>query len=115
MTITLPIRLVSEANMRDHWGKKAKRVAQQRGLVRLALWHHRHEFGETAVVTLTRIAPRELDKHDNLRAAMKGVVDGVADAFGLPNDRDPRVEWRYAQRRGKVREYGVEINIEAAS
>lgn len=62
-------------------------------------------------VTLTRIAPRELDD-DNLRGATKSCRDGIADALHI-DDRDKRVTWCYAQRRGRVKEYGVEITIEA--
>jgi hypothetical protein len=63
-------------------------------------------------ITLTRIAPRELDAHDGLRSALKPVVDGVADFFGC-KDNDPRLSWQYEQRRGRVREYAVEIRLEA--
>ncbi len=66
------------------------------------------------VVTLTRVAPRALDD-DGAVTSLKACRDGVADALGLPNDRDPRVTWRYAQRRGKVREYAVEVRLEAAT
>lgn len=59
-------------------------------------------------VTLTRIAPRELDD-DNLAYAFKAVRDGVADALGLKNDRDPRVSWSYSQERGKA---AVRITLE---
>jgi hypothetical protein len=34
----------------------------------------------------------------------------VADALGI-DDRDPRVTWRYDQRRGKRGQYAVEITI----
>jgi hypothetical protein len=63
-------------------------------------------------ITLTRIAPRKLDAHDGLRSALKPVVDGVADFFGC-KDNDPRLEWRYEQRRGRIREYAVLITLEA--
>lgn len=65
------------------------------------------------VVTVTRIAPSDgLDPHDGLGAALKGVIDGTADALGLKNDRDPRVTWKLDQRRGKPKEYAVEVKIE---
>lgn len=52
------------------------------------------------VVTVTRVAPsRGLDPHDGLGAALKGVIDGIADALGI-DDRDSRVQWRLLQRRG---------------
>lgn len=59
------------------------------------------------VVTLTRISPRLLDD-DNLRPALKAVRDGVADRLGV-DDRDPRVEWRYAQRKGAQKAVEVEM------
>lgn len=65
-------------------------------------------------VTLCRVAPSGgLDPHDGLRASLKGVVDGLADALLLANDRDSRVEWKYDQRRGRPREYVVEVTIES--
>lgn len=63
-------------------------------------------------VLLTRIAPRELDEHDGLPNAFKPVVDALTDALGRASDRDPTLVWRYAQRRGEVREAGIEILIE---
>ncbi len=61
-------------------------------------------------VTITRVAPRALDD-DNNQGALKSVRDGIADALGV-DDRTSLVEWVYRQRRGKPREYGVEIQIE---
>ena len=118
ITVTLPLRTVSEANARGHWTKRAKRAKTQRSITWLAL---RVPLAESpvrirlrgAVVTLTRIAPRELDD-DNLRGSLKACRDGVADALGI-NDRDPRVEWRYAQARGRVREYAVVVTVEGPS
>jgi hypothetical protein len=42
---------------------------------------------------------------------LKNATDTVAMWLGI-DDADARVEWRYAQRRGGVREYAVEITIE---
>lgn len=123
MTITVPIKVVSEANARGHWAGKARRTKYARETVALlmrqplamrreALAATRNGGAGVVVVTLTRIAPRELDD-DNLRGALKACRDGVADALGI-DDRDARVTWEYAQRRGKPREYAVEINVRAA-
>lgn len=66
------------------------------------------------IVTVTRIAPSAgLDPHDGLGAALKGVIDGIADGLGLKNDRDARVTWVLAQRRGLAGIYAVEIDVEA--
>lgn len=105
----LPIRTVSEANTRGHWSKRAKRAAEQRAVCHMAT-RAGGPHPLPAIVTLTRIAPRELDD-DNLRGALKAARDGVADAFGI-DDRDPRVSWRYGQRRGSKGQYAVEIRIE---
>lgn len=60
-------------------------------------------------MTLTRIAPRELDG-DNLQSSLKACRDGVADWLGV-DDRDPRVTWSYAQRRGAPHYYAVEVQV----
>lgn len=94
MEITLPIVTVSEANRRDHWRVKARRVKAQRR----AAWELCPRVGLPCLVTLIRVSPRELDD-DNLRGALKAIRDGVADRLGV-DDRDPRVEWAYGQRKG---------------
>lgn len=130
ITLTLPLRLVSEANAHEHWRKRQERAKRQRGLAKMVTLG---SFGGRnirlpLVVTLTRIAPRQFDS-DNAVGACKHVRDGVADALDI-DDRDPRVTWRYAQRRaqdgddtiryvsragGTGSRYGVEIRIESAS
>jgi hypothetical protein len=67
-------------------------------------------WDQPLLVVMTRIAPRALDD-DNLASALKHLRDGIADALGY-DDRDPRVRYRCAQRRGAVGEIGVEILIE---
>lgn len=65
--------------------------------------------GVDVTVIVTRLAPSVgLDAHDNLRTACKPAVDGLADALGVTDDRDPRVAWRYDQRRAP---WGVEVTI----
>lgn len=112
--ITIPIQLPSLANARLHWARRAAIVKSQRravsyqwaqtGIVRGSLWF-------PCVVTFTRIAPRALDD-DNLQFAFKALRDQLAEEMGLPNDRDPRVTWRYDQRKGKTP--SVEIAITTA-
>ena len=117
MTLTIPLRTFSEANLREHWAKKAKRVKAQRFAV-AAYWRQwwNNPEREKAIAppwcaTLTRIAPRPLDS-DNLQRSFKAVRDEIAKQLGV-NDNSELIEWKYAQRSGKVREYAVEIQIEA--
>lgn len=106
MTVDLPLRIESVANLREHWAAKAKRTKAHR-MAALAIKPH----PLPCVVTLTRIAPRALDD-DNLRSGFKGLRDGIADRLGIA-DNDPRIEWRYAQERGKPKEYAARVQIES--
>lgn len=113
---------MSEANQRGHWSKGAKRAKEQRSVARMKVYGAgavRLRGWTALAVTLTRLAPRRLDS-DNLQRALKAVRDGVADALGV-DDGDPRIEWRYGQRKAmsidgiemRSLRYGVEIRIEA--
>lgn len=106
ISLVLPIQTVSEANCRDHWRAKAKRVKQQRLIARALT----PATPISCVVTLVRVSYRALDD-DNLRSALKAVRDGVADKLGV-NDRDPSVQWRYDQARG---EPCVHVTLEATA
>lgn len=114
ITAILPIRLVSVANIREHWAKRAKRTSEQRNLVKFALRNQTHKAwkdGELKklLVSITRIAPRELDG-DNLQSACKATRDGVADALTV-DDRHPDISWEYRQMKGMPKEYAVQIEI----
>jgi hypothetical protein len=106
--IELPLRIESEANRRDHWGDKARRVKAQR-FAAIAVPVH----PLPCVVTLVRVAPRALDD-DNLRSAFKALRDGIADRLGV-KDNDPRVRWEYAQVRGRAKEYAARVSITGAT
>ncbi len=121
-SVVLPIKTVNTSNGREHWRKVAARAKAHRSGTYAAIgatWRRLGlgpeldalDRGGGLVVTLTRIAPRALDDDGNV-TSLKAVRDGVADAFGLPSDRDPRVSWRYAQARAGVREYAVRVDIE---
>lgn len=101
----LPVATVSEANRRDHWAVKAKRVKAQRHAAYVLC----PAVPLPCVVRLTRLASRDLDC-DNLAGAMKAVRDGIADRLGV-DDRDPRVRWEYAQQRQKGAKGEVRIEL----
>lgn len=107
--IRLPIRLWSVANLREHWAKRAKRAREHRALACFMVRSHVATHPLPVTVHLTRIAPKALDD-DNLQSAFKAIRDGVADAYGI-DDRDPRISFRYAQRKGKPKDYAVEIEL----
>ncbi len=91
---TIPVKTVSESNgQHGHWRTKSSRRKAQRWAVSMAL-RNRALPSLPVVVTLTRISAGTLDEHDNLRGAMKSIVDEIAEHYGLP-DKHPEFEWRY--------------------
>lgn len=62
------------------------------------------------VVTLVRVSAGVLDD-DNLRTALKGVRDGVAEALGADDGRG-LIRWQYAQRKGPAKQQSVEVEVE---
>jgi hypothetical protein len=115
---TIPLRTVSGANVREHWAKKNNRVKRERAATKLFADQAGVQpilSNQAATVTLTRIAPRPLDS-DNLATSFKAVRDEIALVLGLADDRDGYwLTWHYAQRRGKPKEYAVEVHITIAA
>ena len=107
--IRIDIRTQSEMNLREHWGQRARRRKAHRLVASVATRDWKLGDGSSCAVTLTRIAPRALDS-DNLSASFKGIRDGIADSLGV-DDRSARITWAYFQRRGRPKEYAVEIAI----
>lgn len=115
-SLTVPIRVVSEANQRDHWAVRARRVRQHRDSVRIQ-WLVDSPTGCQVVVprpltvTLIRVMgrnSREFDD-DNLRGALKAVRDQVAEMLDLQSDNEPDVAWRYGHMRAQ--RHGVQIVV----
>ena len=118
LTITIPLQTVSESNGRGLTRgaaiAKSSRIKRQR----LTITQYLHADGiapahwlslAPLTVGLVRISPYRLDD-DNLRGALKSTRDAVAAWLGI-DDRDSRVQWDYAQRRGAVREQAISITF----
>lgn len=108
----VPIRTVSALNAREHWSARHRRVKRERQAVALYL-RALPALGpeQFARMTLTRIAPRLLDGHDNLASALKAAADEIAARLGCASDRDARLTFAYDQRRGRPREYAVQVTV----
>ncbi len=120
LRFSIPIRLVSLANVRMHWAVKSKLAKGQRllgeGMAKAALgkkvtdasiigameglWPYR--------VKITRVGKRKMDS-DNLAISAKHVRDGIADALGVNDGDESKITWSYAQEIGK--EYSVKVEI----
>ena len=105
----LPIKTVGGLNAREHWRQRAARVKRER---QMAWTFVRVRHPLPCVVTMTRLSSGILDD-DNLQGACKAIRDGIADRLDI-DDRDPRVEWRYAQEKCKRGEYWVRVEISGA-
>lgn len=104
-TAWLPVKTVSEANTRGHWSARARRAKTQRLAARVLC----PRAPLPATVLLTRHSAGTLDD-DNLRGALKAVRDGIADAFGVP-DNDPRLRFEYAQAKCARDAFGVHVLV----
>lgn len=115
LAVTVPVRLDGAAN--DHRGKQAQigRAASQRPAIAdglagcmksLAPFVERVRAGLPVAIAVTRLAPGELDRHDNLPMACKWLVDTVALFCGVA---DRALDVRYRQIRSAA--YGATIEF----
>jgi hypothetical protein len=114
--LKVPVKLISEANQREHWTTRSRRKKDQQRSVSFC-WvasGFGHEFQFPVVVTLTRIGVRKLDP-DNLAGSFKHVQDQIAREMGVDDGDEKRVRWIYEQRKGAPKQYALEVLIQAAA
>lgn len=110
--VQYPCRTVSALNAREHPMARARRVKRERLNAWLSLRQATADRPALPLaITVTRIAPRALDRHDNLGASLKPTIDGIADFLGVA-DNDPRVTFKTAQERGIPKFYGIRIEVD---
>lgn len=110
---TVPIKVVSEANLREHWAVKAKRKTAQQVEMIVTLRNVLRQSPKVAfpcVVRLTRIGARRMDS-DNLANGFKAVRDAIASVLGI-DDGDPRITFQYDQEVIGKRQYAVKVQIQ---
>lgn len=109
LEFTVPMRVVSALNAREHHMERHRRVKAERRRVYLAIRAAKLDVPKPLLrVTLVRVGPRQLDKGDNLASSLKGARDQVACFLGV-DDGGPLVDWQYQQEQG---EYAVRVVIE---
>ena len=106
--VDIDVHTKSEANSRDHWQKRADRVAAQRRTTRASLSMYERPALPVRV-TLRRFSVNELDD-DNLRSAFKAVRDEVAAWLGV-DDRDRNVMWTYTQDKASRGAHRIEVEF----
>lgn len=112
--IDLPLQTKSEANCFEPWQVKHGRHTQQQKLVALAMNPLRDKIKLPCKLMLTRFAPDELDKFDNLPMSFKYIVDAICSIITgdyRPGhaDSDKRISIACDQVQSK--EYGIRIEI----
>jgi hypothetical protein len=107
--ITIPVRVISEANTREHWGLKASRAKKQKNEAILAVkvCTEYRSLKLPLAISFVRYGKRKLDS-DNLQGAFKAVRDGVAEALSI-NDGSDLITWDYKQEAGK--DYAIRIIV----
>jgi hypothetical protein len=115
ITCEIPIRTVSELNCTEHWTKKAKRHRQQKFFVREALKHAIKQVTLPCKVTVTRLAERTLDAHDNLPGSLKYCLDSICELLRpdlAPGKADDSKDIIIAYAQSKQAKMGIRIEIE---
>jgi len=114
--LTLPIRLIGEANAREHHMKRKRRAASQRLDATRALDAYLGDprwllADEPLDVTMTRLAPARsrFDEGDNEAMCAKHVRDAFAAWIGVNDRSGARVRYLYGQEPNAA--YGVRIEI----
>jgi hypothetical protein len=108
---SVPTKLISEANQREHWAIKTKRKKAQQASVRLIWLAHHVRVSPPVIVTLVRVGVRKLDP-DNLAGSFKHVQDEIARLMGVDDGDERKVRWVYEQRKGKPKEYCLDVWIQ---
>lgn len=94
------------ANKRGHtkaMGAQVRALRTDLAWVWVAAGRPKPPAGAPVWIRLTRWAMRPLDEHDNLRTALKPVVDELVHCLGLPDDsprQAGRLALEYAQETG---------------
>lgn len=107
---------LSEGNCFENYYKKNTRHQKQKSAIRNNLRPDNIAQYLPCTVKVTRISPRQLDEHDNLRFSQKYIIDALAelltgDTKAGRGDSDSRIKWEYGQKKGVPREYSVLIEI----
>lgn len=109
--VKMPIKTVSEGNIRGHWSVRHKRRKKQREDFAL-LWKpaYTKAISLPCRVTFTRYACQTLDAADNLNSAFKAVRDELAAILGI-DDGDERISFEYEQVKIAKREHYFTVRI----
>ena len=87
--VTVPVKIVSNANQREHWRDRQAAAWVLAG-------KERPPAAVPVTITITRIGQQRMDD-DNLAGGCKNIRDGISDWLAL-DDGSAWLTWRYDQR-----------------
>ena len=113
---TLPLRTLSEANISEHWTKRADRHKKQKLMVSYAMSRVKPYISMPCTITCKRYGTRLLDAHDNLPISFKHILDQICVAITGDKrpgraDGHPGLTFKYDQEKSKT--YYIKITIES--
>lgn len=113
INFNIPVKTVSESNLREHWTQRKKRSDTQKLATLCQMIKIKDNITFPCTVILTRIGKRKLDT-DNLPISLKHVRDEIANHLipGLKPgqaDGDSRICWIYQQKTDK--NYSIDVKI----
>lgn len=114
VSVTLPIKTISEANCFEPWYKRYGRHKDQQRVVGLSLNPLKGYLRLPCSIMLTRYAPDELDVFDNLPMSFKYIVDTVCAIITGEEkpgkaDSDKRISISCGQEKSAA--YGIRVEI----
>jgi len=112
--VTVPgVAVVAEANCRDHWAVKRRRILAQQAATLTALValgrdvRDRMRAARTVTVRFVRIGGKWMDS-DNLVGGFKAIRDALA-MWLLVDDGSDRLRWEWPAQEGGERGFRVEL------
>lgn len=115
VSFTLPLKTLSEANLSEHWTKRAARHKEQKLMVGYAMTQVKQLVKMPCTIIMKRYGKRLLDAHDNLPISFKHVADQISkeitgDIRPGRADNNPGLTFKYDQEKSK--EYFIKVTIE---
>lgn len=111
LEFSMPVRVFSETNAREHWGKKFKRKKAQKEETHIEWKRAAHgvKISLPCVVRLVRVGSQRLDD-DNLGESFKAIRDQIATEIGV-DDGSELIKFEYAQEAIGKRQYAVKVEV----
>jgi len=115
VSFTLPLKTLSEANISEHWTKRAARHKQQKSAIHYMMNLVQPHVKIPCTITCKRYGKRLLDAHDNLPISFKHLVDQICvcitgDKRPGRADGNPGFTFKYEQEKSK--EYFIKVTID---